>query len=62
MVSERVHAGGIVKKGSLRGGINSRPYEQKRLITHKAGHSTKGSTLMGSDASQNLKKLDFLTE
>jgi hypothetical protein len=30
---------GLLKKSHFGGGMNSRPYEQQRLITHRAGHS-----------------------
>jgi hypothetical protein len=35
----RAELKGLLKKFHFGGGMNSRPYEQQRLITHRAGHS-----------------------
>jgi hypothetical protein len=38
---------GFVEKATLRGGINSRPYEEQLFTTHRAGFILKGFTLKG---------------
>ncbi len=48
---------GRVEKVPLRGGINSRPYGQQQLITHRAGFILKGfpSILRSSGSKDTLK-------